>query len=80
MSSTVLYRRRAVDCRCGMCQAGARENILPGYGRLQRAFEEQERRQKRRVSAGYRYGDPTCMRYRFDTSMALILVVPSQWT
>ena len=36
----------------------------PGCGRLQRAFEEQERGQKRRASAGYHHRDPTCMWYR----------------
>ena len=46
-----------------MCQAGAREYFRLGYGRLQNAFEEQERRQKRRASAGYYHGDPTCTCY-----------------
>ena len=49
-----------------MGQAGAREYFRPGYGRLQSEFEEQERRQKRRVSAGYHHDDSTCMCYRFD--------------
>ena len=37
---TVPYRRRAVDYRYGMCQAGAREYFRLGYGRPQSAFEE----------------------------------------
>ena len=32
MLSTVPYRRRAVDCRYGMCQAGAREHFRPVVG------------------------------------------------
>ena len=43
---------------------GARVYFRPGCGRLQSAFEEQERGQKRRVSAGYHHRDPTCMWYR----------------
>ena len=66
MLSTVPYRRRAVDCRYGMFQAGAREYFHPGCGRLQSKFEEQERGQKRRTSAGYHHRDPTCMWYRCD--------------
>ena len=65
--ATVPYRRRAVDCRYRMCQAGAREFFRPGYGRLQSAFEEQERGQKGRARAGYHHGDPTCMCYRCDS-------------
>ena len=65
--STVPYRRRAVDCRYGLCQAGARESFRSGYGRLQSAFEEQERGQNRRASAGYHHGNPTCMWYRCDS-------------
>ena len=60
----VPYRRRTVNRRYGMCRAGARECFRPGYGRLQSTFEEQERGQKRRASAGYHDGDPTCMCYR----------------
>ena len=66
MLSTVPYRRRAVDCRYGMCQAGAREYFRPGCGRVQSAFQE-ERGQKRRASAGYHHRDPTCMWYRCDS-------------
>ena len=43
MLSTVLYRRRAIDCRYGMCQVGARVYFRPRCGRLQSAFDEQER-------------------------------------
>ena len=50
-----------------MCQAGARECFRPGYGPLKSAFEEQEQGQRRRASAGYRHGDPTCMWYRCDS-------------
>ena len=76
--STVPYRRRAVDCRYGMCQAGAREYFRPGYGRLQSAFEEQERGQKRRVRA-----DTTMVIRRVcvivvTVYLALILAVPSR--
>ena len=35
----------------------------PGCGRLQSAFEGQERAQKRQTSARY-HRDPTCMGYR----------------
>ena len=49
-----------------MCQAGAREYFRPGCGRIQSALEEQERGQKRRVSAGYHHGDPTCLWYCCD--------------
>ena len=64
---TVPDRLRAVDCRYGMCHAGAREYLRPGCGRPQSAFEEQERGQKRRVNAGYQYRDPTCMCCRCDS-------------
>ena len=57
----VPYRRRAVNCRYGMCQAGARSDFRPGYERLQSAFQEQERGQKRRARMGYHHGDPTRM-------------------
>ena len=67
MLSTVPYRRRAVHCRYGMCEAGARQYFRPGYGRLQSAFEEQEREQKRRATEGYHHGDPTCIWYRCDS-------------
>ena len=50
-----------------MCQAAAREYFRLDCGRLQRAFEEQERGLKRRVSAGYHHRVPTCMWYRFDS-------------
>ena len=67
MLSTVPYRRRAVDCRYGMCQVGSREYFHPGYGRLQGAFEEQRQGQKGRTRAGYHHGDPTRMCYRCDS-------------
>ena len=61
---TVPYRRRAVDCRYGMCHVGARACFRPGCGRLKIVFEEQERGQKRRASAGHHHRGPTCMWYR----------------
>ena len=57
----VPYHRRAVNCRYKMCQAVARSNFRPGYRRLQSAFQQQQRRQKRRARVGYHHGDPTCM-------------------
>ena len=60
--------RTAVELStAGMCQVGARVYFLPGCGRLQSAFEEQEWGQKRRASARYHHGDPTCMWYRCDS-------------
>ena len=38
--------------------------FCPGHGRLQRAFQEQGRWQKRGPRARYHDGDPTCMWYR----------------
>ena len=67
MLSTVPYRRRAVDYSYGLCQVGARVYFRPGCGRLQSAFDEQKRGQKRRASAGYHHGDPTCMWYCCDS-------------
>ena len=40
----VPYRRRAVSCRYGMCQAAARSDFRPGYGPLQSESQKQERR------------------------------------
>ena len=67
MLSTVPYRRRAVDCRYGMCQVDARVYSRPGFGWLQSAFEEQKRGQKKRASAGHHHGQPKCMWYRCDS-------------
>ena len=75
--STVPHRRRAVDCRYGMCQAGTRRYFRPGYGRLQSAFEEQEQGQR---------GRDTTMVIRRSCGivvtvyLALIIVVPSRLT
>ena len=50
------------------CARLVRESIFArGCGRLQSAFEEQERGQKRRVSAGYHHRDPTCLWYCCDS-------------
>ena len=76
----VTYHRRAINCPNGMCQAGARSDFGPSYGRLQSAFQEQERGRKRRARVGYHHGDSTCMCYRCDGLLAMILVVPSQLT
>ena len=47
-----------------MHQVGARVDFRPGCGRLESAFEEHEREQKRLASAGYHHRDPMCMWYR----------------
>ena len=58
--------RSSCRLRYGMCQAGARVYFRPGCGRLQSAFKEQERGQKRRGSAGYHHRYPTCMSCRCE--------------
>ena len=55
-------RRRPVICRCERYLAGARSGCRSGCGRLQDAFQEQERRPKRRARAGHVLGGQTCIR------------------
>ena len=43
------------------------QDFRHGCGQLQRAFQEQERGQKRRERAGYHHGYPACMCYRCDS-------------
>ena len=63
----VPYRRRAVNCRYGMCYAGARSDFCPGYWRLLSVLQEQEGGQKRRSRVGYHHGNLTFMCYRCDS-------------